>query len=100
MSAEIKSIKYNGVSADISRNKMAFLWLYDKSSNLKILSQYVKSTLRLRSGQEKDYNILAVYDGKNTKIAGKDSSGKISKSFSGLKIIKITTNNGDLGWGY
>jgi parallel beta-helix repeat protein len=92
MSAEIKSLKYNGVSADISKNKMVYLWLYDKNKNLKILSQSVQS--------RRGYNILAVYDGKNTKITGKDSSGKISKSFSGLKIIKITTNKGDLSWSY
>ena len=92
MSAEIKSIKYNGVSADISKNRMTFLWLYDKSSNLKILSQYVKS--------KKDYNILAVYDGKNTRLTGKDSTGKITKSFSGLKILKISTSKGDLQWSY
>jgi len=92
MLAEIKSIKYNGISTDISKNNMTFLWLYDKNKNIKMLSQYVKS--------KKDYNILAVYDGKNTKITGKDSSGKISKVFSGLKIIKVVTNKGDLSWSY
>lgn len=92
MSAEIKSIKYNGVLADISKNKMAFLWFYDKKGNLKMLSQHVKS--------KNDYNILAVYNGKNTRIIGKDSSGRISKTESGLKIIRITTDNGDLNWSY
>ncbi|MCX6718454.1 MAG: hypothetical protein NTY81_02525 [Candidatus Staskawiczbacteria bacterium] len=92
MSAEIKAIKYNGVSVDISKNQMAFLWLYDKNKNLKMLSQYAKS--------KKEYNVLAVYDGKNTSLIGKDSSGKILKSLSGLKIIKITTNKGDLSWSY
>ena len=92
MSAEIQSIKYNGVAAKINKNTMAFLWLYDKNKNLKMLSQYITS--------KKDYNILAVYDGENTKLIGKDSTGKILKSLSGLKIIKITTNKGDLQWSY
>ena len=92
MKAEIKSIKYNGKLADISKNKMAFLWLYDKKDNLKMLSQYVSS--------KKDYNVLAVYGGKNTTFVGKDSSGKILKTEKGLKILKITTENGDLKWSY
>ncbi len=100
MKAEIKSIKYNGKLADTSKNKMAFLWLYDKNKNLKMLSQYVASTLRHSSGQEKDYNVLAVYNGKNTTLLGKDASGKILKTEKGLKILKVTTNNGDLNWSY
>jgi hypothetical protein len=100
MKAEIKSIKYNGKLADTSKNKMAFLWLYDKNKNLKMLSQYVSSTLRYGSGQAKDYNVLAVYGGKNTTFVGKDSGGKILKTEKGLKILKITTEKGDLGWGY
>lgn len=92
MQAEIKSIKYNGVPADISKNKMAFLWLYDKNKNLKMLSQHVQS--------KKGYNILAVYEGKKTKFVGKDASGLILKSFGGLKLLKITTNKGDLQWSY
>jgi len=90
MRAGIKSIKYNGVSADISKNLMAYLWISTK--RLTMLSQHVQS--------KKGYNILAVFDGKNTKITGKDSSGKILKSFSGLKIIKIITKNGDFSWFY
>jgi len=92
MSAKIKSLKYNNVSVDVSKNNMVFLWLYDKNKNLKMLSQSVTS--------KKNYNVLAVYDGKNTKIIGRDSSGKIAQTFSGLKIIKVTTNKGDLSWSY
>ena len=92
MSADIKAIKYNGVAVDVSKNTMAYLWLYDKNKNLKLLSQYIVS--------KKNYNILAMYDGKNTSLIGKDSTGKILKSISGLKIIKITTSKGDLTWSY
>jgi hypothetical protein len=92
MRAEIKSIKYNGILADKNKNQMAFFWLYDKNKNLKILSQYVKS--------KNDYNILAVFNGKNTTFLGRDSSGKIFKTEKGLKIIKITTDKGNLSWGY
>lgn len=92
MSAEIKALKYNGVVADISKNSMAFMWLYDKNKNLKMLSQYVTS--------RKNYNISAIYNGKNTSLIGRDASGRILKSLSGLKLIKITTNKGDLQWSY
>ena len=92
MKAEIKSIKYNGMPADVSKNSMGFLWLYDKKGNLTALSQYVAS--------KSNYNILAIYNGKNTIITGKDSSGKFLKTISGLKLIKITTNKGDLNWSY
>ncbi len=92
MLAEIKSLKYNGVLANISKNEMAFSWLYDKNKNLKTLSQHIQS--------KKGYNILAVYDGNRTALLGKDASGIILKSLSGLKIIKITTSKGDLTWSY
>jgi hypothetical protein len=100
MKAEIKSIKYNGKLADTSKNKMAFLWLFDKKGKLTMLSQYVSSTLRHGSGQANDYNVLAVYGGKNTTFVGKDISGKILKTEKGLKILKITTDKVDLGWSY
>jgi len=92
MKAEIKFIKYNNKLADTGKNKMAFLWIFDKKGKLTMLSQYVASM--------KDYNILAVYGGKNTTLLGKDSSGRILKTEKGLKILKVTTNNGNLSWSY
>ena len=92
MKAEIKSIKYNGVAANITKNVMQYSWVLDKTGQLKKFEQHIKS--------RKDYNITAVFDGKNTKITGKDFPSKISKSFTGLKIIKITTNKGDFTWSY
>ena len=92
MKAEIKSIKYNGTIADISKNSMAFLWVYDRNGNLKMQSQHIKA--------KNGYNILAIYNGKKTRIIGRDANGLILKSFNGLKIIKVTTNKGDLSWSY
>jgi pimeloyl-ACP methyl ester carboxylesterase len=92
MRAEIKSLKYNGISAEISKNSMAFLWIYDKKKNLKTLSQHVET--------KKGYNILAIYNGKKTTFLGRDAHGRIKKTFDGLKIIKVTTNKGDLSWSY
>lgn len=92
MRAEIKDLKYNGTSVNISKNLMAFLWVYDKKNNLKTLSQHVQT--------KKGYNILAVYNGKKTTFLGKDVKGLIIKSFNGLKIIKVTTAKGDLEWSY
>lgn len=92
MKAEIKSIKYNGVEADISKNEMSFSWNHNNKKNLEMLSQHAKS--------KKDYNITAVYDGVNTKITGKDQLGKINKIETGFKILQITTDKGDLNWSY
>lgn len=92
MRAEIKSLKYNGISAEINKNLMAFIWIYDKKKNLKTLSQHIQT--------KKGYNISAIYNGKKTIILGRDASGLIKKSFSGLKVIKVTTNKGDLSWSY
>ncbi len=92
MAAEIKSLTYNGVAADITKNSMQYSWSYDKTGIMKKLSQHVKS--------RKEYIIDADFDGKNTKVAGKDFPGKISQTFSGLKIIKVITNKGDFNWSY
>jgi len=92
MRAQIKSISYNSISADLGKNVMAFLWLLDKSKNLTFLSQTVLS--------RKNYVLTALYDGKKTSLIGKDAAGVIAKSFSGLKVLKVITNVGDMGWGY
>ncbi len=92
MSAEIKSLKYNGVAQDISKNSMMYAWNVDKAGNFKKIIQHVKS--------KKEYNILAEFDGKNTNIIGKDVIGKIKKTVAGLKIISITTDKGDFNWSY
>ena len=92
MSAEIKSLMYNDENFDISKNKMVYKWNYNKNGELTKFSQHVKS--------KKDYNIFADFDGKNTIFTGKDSSGKVSKSFIGLKVLKVTTNQGDFDWSY
>lgn len=92
MKAEIGSLKYNEVLVDISKNKLNFSWDYDKNGNLKKLEQHVRS--------KKNYDVSATYDGKETKITGKDFSGKIKEYFSGIKIIKIKTDKGDFKWSY
>jgi hypothetical protein len=92
MKAEIKSLSYNGQSQDISRNKLNFAWAFDKKKNLELLSQNVQS--------KKNFNILAIFDGKKTSLVGRDSSGIIFKSLKGLVLLKISTNKGDLVWSY
>ena len=92
MRAEIISLNYNGVPADINKNTMMFVWSFDKQDNLKQFIQQVIS--------KKDYMITTVFDGKTTKVIGKDSSGRIYETFSGLKMIKISINKGDFGWSY
>ncbi len=92
MRAEIASIKYNGVLAGISRNFFKFSWRYNKKKNLETFTQ--------RAISRKDYNILAAYNGKTTKITGREFPGRINQTFDGLKIIKVTTNKGDFDWSY
>ncbi len=90
--AEIKSISYDGIPADISKNKFKFTWRLDKQQDLKSLTQEIKS--------KKDFSVLARYDGKKTTIIGNGPAGKTSASQDGLVLLKVTTNTGDLGWSY
>lgn len=92
MLAELKQIKYNGISTSLIKNSMKFYWSLDKNKNIKNLYQRVTA----KSG----YNILAIFDGQATKLDGRDASGKVAGILPGLKIIKITTNKGDLSWSY
>lgn len=85
MMAEIKSITYNGKLVDASKNQMIFRWYYDKQNNLKTLYQYAK--------QKSGYNISFIFDGRNTKITGKDILIRILKIEKGLKILKIIKKN-------
>ena len=82
MRAVIKSLTYNGVAVDMSQNSVEYSWNLNSNGNVKKLSQYIKS----KAG----YSISAFFDGRKTKITGRDANGQISQSFSGLKIIKIT----------
>ncbi len=92
LKAEIKSLLYNNVSTDISRNDMIFDWKLDKQEVLKGLHQRLKN--------KKDYNIEATYDGLKTTISGKDQTGKVNKILNGLVLLKVSTNKGDFNWGY
>jgi hypothetical protein len=49
---------------------------------------------------KKDFNILAAYAQNKTLLIGKDGSGKILKTLSGLTLLKIITKQGDLIWSY
>jgi pimeloyl-ACP methyl ester carboxylesterase len=92
MQATIQSLSYNGAAQDVSKNVLAFLWTYDKSGNLTMLSQNVAA--------KKTYVILAVYNGKKTSLVGLDKTGVILKSITGLDLLKVITNRGDLTWNY
>ena len=71
---------------------MDFIWSSGQNNEINMLLQHVQS--------KNGYNIVALYDGVKTKIEGAGSYGNISETFEGLKIIKITTNRGDLVWSY
>jgi ABC-type microcin C transport system duplicated ATPase subunit YejF len=92
LKADIKSLSYNGKAVDLNKNTFHFDWLYDKNGNLKSLIQQVQS--------KKDFNILAAYAQNKTLLIGKDGSGKILKTLSGLTLLKIITKQGDLIWSY
>lgn len=88
--AEVKSITYNGLAADISKTSFGVMWLLDKQGRLVFLSQNVKS--------KKDFNVLSLFSLGKTVLTGKDQNGKIRQTFNGYKTIKIYTNKGDFGW--
>ncbi len=92
MQSTIQSLSYSGILQDISKNILAFVWAYDKNNNLTFLSQNVAA--------KKTYVILAVYNGKKTSLVGIDKTGVILKSITGLDLLKVSTNKGDLAWSY
>ena len=92
LKAEIQSLTYNGQAVDISKAKLNFVWKYDKKDTLTHLTQNIQS--------KKKFNILAIYNGKKTTLAGLDAKGIILKSLNGLVLLKVATNKGDLSWGY
>jgi len=91
-SAVLKSIQYNGVLAPLGKNQLTFSWAYGKNNVLNTLSQSVANN--------NGYNILASYSAGKTKITGKDSTGKFSKTINGLVIVKVKIQNGNLQWSY
>ncbi len=92
--ATIKSLSYNGTSVDISKNALNFYWKLNKNNSLNKLEQYAKN--------KKEYLIHADYitSDNTTKISGKDKNGKVDKTITGLALLKISTDKGDLVWGY
>jgi triacylglycerol esterase/lipase EstA (alpha/beta hydrolase family) len=92
MRAQLLSISYNGAKVDLGRNSLLFAWLYNPKNVLKSLTQSVYA--------KKGFYVLAVYDGKKTKLVGLDSKGIVYKSISGLILLNVTTNKGDLKWSY
>ncbi len=92
MQSTIQFLSYNTVAQDVSKNTLAFLWTYDKTGSLTMLSQNVAA--------KKTYVILAIYNGKKTSLVGIDKTGVILKSITGLDLLKVTTSKGDLNWSY
>lgn len=91
LKAEIKQLLYNGVEADISKNKLVFNWKYQNNS-LKSLVQHVKS--------KREFNIQAEYNGIKTEIKGKESTGAVNQNFNNLVLLKLKTLSGDFTWTY
>jgi hypothetical protein len=92
LKAEIKSLSYNGKLTDINKTWFHFDWLFDKKGILKLLTQNVQA--------KKDFNISAIYDGKKTRLLGRDQKNKINETKSGLVLLKVSTNQGDFNWSY
>lgn len=92
LSAELKSLAYNGQAADIGKAALKFSWVYDKSNQLAFLDQYVNS--------KKDFSVEAMYKPNQTTLLSKDLIQKTSQTLNGLLILKVSTNKGDLDWAY
>ena len=90
--ARIDLLTYNGALADIGSNMMVHAWMADKNGELSTLVQQIIF--------KDDFHIQTIFNGKTTMVVGKDSSGRIYETFSGLKMIKISTNKGGFGWSY
>jgi hypothetical protein len=90
LKAELVSLSYNGLVQDLTKNKLAFAWGYTAQGILQKLDQQAKS--------DKDFSVSAVYNGTQTKIIGKDSTGVINQIYPALKRLQIETKKGDLVW--
>ena len=90
LKADIKSLTYNGVAADLSKNTLHFDWLFNKSGVLQVLTQQVVA--------KNNFNLLAVFGLGKTVVIGKDQTGKISQTVNGLALLKVLTSRGDLAW--
>jgi pimeloyl-ACP methyl ester carboxylesterase len=91
LSAELKSIKYNGVAANLQDNKFKLGWTM-KNGQLQTLVQYVASAT--------NYYVLATYAKQITTITSLTTSPvKLDRSsLSGLHVISIGTSKGKLSW--
>lgn len=90
--AEIAALSYNNQPVDLSKNKLQFIWLYDRNQKLVLLTQQVQA--------KNGFNILATYVSDKTLLIGRDKTGIFSKTLKGLIILRVATNKGDLSWNY
>ena len=90
--AEIKSLSYNGVEADLNKHAFSFHWLFNKQGSLSSLIQSVNA--------RQDFNVLALYALNKTVLTGQDLTGKFKKTLKGLTLLQVWTEKGELKWGY
>lgn len=88
--ADLVGIKYNGVPADAKKIKLAYNWLLNAKGDLAGLVQQVYS--------KNGFYVLATYDGKNTTVLALDKSGLRTTKTTGLRLLMVTTNKGDISW--
>ncbi len=92
MKASVQSLTYNGQLINLTSSLLSDSWTLDKQGVLRSLTQSVQS--------RPNYSIKAVYDGTKTTLTGNDQTGKISKTVTGLAVLKVGTNKGDFNWSY
>jgi pimeloyl-ACP methyl ester carboxylesterase len=90
--AEIKSLNYKGVEANIKNVNLAFWWQINKAQKLTELHQIIKN--------KKQFTVYAYYKNGLTKILGKDQNGVINKTVNGLNTLNVSTNKGDINWSF
>ena len=92
LSAELLSLSYNGKLTDITKNRFSFSWAFDKKGVLKVLIQHVLTN--------KNFSLVsAIFDGRNTRVLNLNQRIKPeTKTYQGLKLINIKSNQGKLLW--
>ncbi|MDE2312012.1 MAG: hypothetical protein KGJ93_02915 [Patescibacteria group bacterium] len=86
LQADLAGLSYNGAPADVSKAALSFAW------GKKLLEQHVRS--------RKNFKIDAYYANGKTVIRGRDQTGKISQTITGLTLLTVATNKGDIVWSY
>ncbi len=99
---EPASLKFSAYSlASITYNQAPSITFPTNSFSYTVITKVDKSSITTQSASlAGSFSLLAVTANNSTKITGTDATGQINVTLPGLVLLKLTTHNGQLTWGY